>query len=194
LQFDAMDSAHLCPQSPAPSPWVTRFAALVAQGGAVLDLACGHGRHARLFARLGHAVEAVDRDAEALARLGGEPNVTTRQADLEGGLWPYAGRPFSAIVVCNYLHRPLFPLLVDALAPDGVLIYETFMLGNQRLGRPANAQFLLRPNELLEAFAPRLAVVAFEQGEVARPRPAVVQRLCAVKRADLSQLRLPEPG
>lgn len=191
-----MDNLHKHPAT--PSAWVQRFAPLIARGGVALDLACGQGRHARLLAGLGHAVEAVDRDAAALAGLAGVPHVATRQSDLEGGPWPFAGRTFSAIVVCNYLHRPLFPLLVEALADGGVLIYETFMRGNERFGRPSNPEFLLRPNELLEAFGPascpQLVVVAFEQGEAAEPKQAVVQRLCAVKSADVSLLRLPGSG
>jgi SAM-dependent methyltransferase len=165
----------------APSAWVRRFAPLMAPGGTVLDVACGGGRHSRLLAAAGHGVEAVDRDAEALAGLASVRGVSVRRADLEDGPWPYAGRRFDGIVVCNYLHRPLFPLLADALADGGVLIYETFMLGNERFGRPSNPDFLLRPNELYEAFGSQLQVVAFEQGEVTQPKPAVVQRLCAVR-------------
>ncbi len=165
----------------APSDWVRRFAVLLPRAAAVLDVACGRGRHARFLAGMGHAVEAVDRDEEALAGLSAIPGVTIRMADLEKGPWPYAGRLFDGIVVANYLHRPLFPHLAAALAQGGVLIYETFMLGNERFGRPSNPDFLLRPNELLEAFGGGLTVVAFEQGEVARPKPAVVQRLCAVR-------------
>lgn len=163
------------------SAWVKRFAALIAPGGAVLDVACGRGRHARLLAGLGHRVEAVDRDAEALAALGGVEGVVTCRADLEDGPWPYADRRFDGMVVCSYLHRPLFPLLVEALAGNGVLLYETFMIGNERFGRPSNPDFLLRPEELLEAFGGKLHVVAFEQGEVVLPKPAVLQRLCAIK-------------
>lgn len=177
---------HTHPDS--PSDWVRRFAALVIPAGAVLDVACGRGRHARLLAGMGHVVEAVDRDMESLAALADQPGVTIRQADLEGGTWPYAGRRFDAIVVANYLHRPLFPLLVAALADGGVLIYETFMIGNERLGRPSNPDFLLRPNELIEAFGAALQIVAFEQGEVAQPKPAVVQRLCAIRGAGPSPL------
>ena len=179
------------PHPSAPSDWVRRFAPLIAPGAAVLDLACGHGRHARHLAGLGHAVEAVDRSEEGLSLLASVPNVTTRRADLEGGPWPYAGRKFSGIVVANYLHRPLFPRLVEALEEGGVLIYETFMLGHERFGRPSNPQFLLRPGELLEAFGAALSVVAFEQGEVALPRPAAVQRICAAKARDAARLRLP---
>ena len=164
----------------APSPWVARFAALVRPGGSVLDLACGAGRHARHLAARGHPVTAVDRDAAALAALAGVARVTAVVADLEAGPWPLDGRTFDAVVVTNYLHRPLFPAIAAALAEGGVLLYETFMRGNERHGRPSSPDFLLAPGELLAAFA-GLTVVAFEQGEVAAPRPAVVQRLCAVR-------------
>jgi len=160
---------------------VTRWAPLVAPGASVLDVACGTGRHARRFADRGCAVLAVDRDADALAGLAGVAGVEARQADLERDPWPFGAEAFDAIVVTNYLHRPLIPHLLAAIRPGGVLIYETFMLGNERLGRPANPDFLLRPGELLEAVAGRLAVVAFEQGAVERPKPAVIQRLCAVR-------------
>jgi SAM-dependent methyltransferase len=164
----------------APSPWVTRWARLIPQG-AVLDLASGRGRHARHLASLGHEVLALDRDREALAALAGVPGVQTLCADLEAGSWPLAGRSFAGIVVCNYLHRPLLPRLADSLEPGGVLIYETFAVGNERYGRPSNPAFLLRPGELLEAFGNSLTVVAFEQGLVSSPKPAVVQRICAAR-------------
>lgn len=183
--------AHLHPAE--PSPWVRRFASLIASGGAVLDLACGNGRHARFLEAGGWRVEAVDRDAEALAALADRPGIARRQADLEGGTWPYGGVRFDGIVVTNYLHRPLFPLLIDGLAEGGVLIYETFMSGNERFGRPANPDFLLRPRELLEAFVGRLSIVAFEQGEIALPKPAAVQRLCAANLPSSLRIRLPEP-
>lgn len=164
-----------------PSAWVRRFAPLITAGGSVLDLACGRGRHARYLAGLGFRVEAVDRDAEALAGLAGVPGVETRQADLEGGPWPYFGRGFDGIVVTNYLWRPLMPQVLNALEEGAVLIYETFMAGNERFGRPSKPEFLLRPSELLEMVRRRMTVVAFEQGEVAQPAPAMVQRLCAVR-------------
>ncbi len=162
-----------------PSEWVRRWAALIAPGGRVLDLAAGSGRHARLLAALGHRVEAVDRDALALHALEGAPGIVTRVADLEAGAWPYAGESFSGVVVANYLHRPLLPALVAALAPGGVLIYETFAAGNERFGRPSNPDFLLRPGELLEAVRGRLRVIAYEDLEVEAPKPAMVQRICA---------------
>ena len=164
-----------------PSAWVRRFSPLIPEGGAVLDLDCGRGRHTRLLAAMGHPVHAVDRNADALDELRDLANVTTTCADLEGRPWPFAAASFEGVVVTNYLWRPLWPLLLAALRPDGVLIYETFMLGNERFGKPNNPAFLLRPGELLEVVHNRLTVVAFEQGEVQEPRPAVVQRLCALR-------------
>lgn len=163
-----------------PSPWVERFAPLIRQGGTVLDLACGCGRHSRYLARLGLQVTAVDRDPEAIAMLQGTPNVTATIADLEGGPWPYADRRFDGIVVIHYLWRPLLPRLLDALDPGGVLLYETFATGNEKFGRPSNPDFLLRPGELLEVVRGRLAVIAFEDLCVQVPKPAMVQRICAI--------------
>ena len=164
----------------APSPWVARFAHLIPVGGEVLDLACGAGRHTRLLVRSGYRVEAVDRNAELLTGLAGEPGVTTRAADLEGGPWPYFGRAFDGIVVTNYLWRPLLPHLFACLGEYGVLIYETFMRGQERYGRPSNPDFLLEPGELLTAFT-GLELVAFEQGLLRSRGPALIQRLCAVR-------------
>ena len=164
-----------------PSPWVVRFAPLIAPAGEVLDFACGGGRHARWLAQRGWRVEAVDRDGAALAALADEPRVATRQADLEDGSWPYAGRSFDAVVVTNYLYRPRLTLLLDCLAPGGVLIYETFMAGNERFGKPSNPDFLLRPGELLARLGGDFTIVAFEQGEVHVPRPVAIQRVCAIR-------------
>lgn len=164
-----------------PSAWVARFAGLIAPGGTVLDLACGHGRHARFLEAGGWRVTAVDRDAAALAGLAGHAGIEAVEADLETGVWPLGGRRFDGIVVVNYLHRPLFPHLIGALQEGGVLLYETFMIGNERLGKPSNPEFLLRPGELLSCLPPGWSLVAFEQGELATPRPAVIQRLCATR-------------
>ena len=166
---------------PTPSPWVVRFAPLPADGGAVLDLACGNGRHGRLFRAAGHPVVALDRDIAAVRDMEADAGVEVIAADLEGGAsWPLGSRRFAAIVVVNYLHRPLFPDLLAALDDGGVLIYETFARGNERFGRPRNPDFLLAPGELLEMVQGRLQVVAYEHGAVSKPRPAVVQRICAV--------------
>lgn len=163
-----------------PSEWVCRFAPLIPTGGRVLDLACGQGRHARFLRDCGLEVVAIDRDAAAIETLRGLDRVEAVVADIESGSWPYPPATFDAVVVTNYLWRPLMPQLIAALREGGVLIYETFALGNERLGRPANPDFLLRRNELLEWSMPRLQVVAFEQGVVSRPKPALVQRICAV--------------
>jgi SAM-dependent methyltransferase len=163
-----------------PSAWVARWARSVPPGE-TLDLACGGGRHARLLAALGHPVLAVDRDAQALAQAAG-PGITTLQTDLEeeGAGWPFAPGRFAGIVVTNYLHRPLFGHLAEALAPDGMLVYETFAKGNERFGKPSNPAFLLAPGELLDmALRHGLRVLAYEDGSVDAPRPARVQRLCA---------------
>jgi SAM-dependent methyltransferase len=165
----------------SPSAWVVRWADRVTPGGRVLDVACGNGRHARYVAERGHAVEAVDRDASLLARLGGVPRITARCADLESGPWPYEGQRFAGIVVVNYLHRPLFPRLMAALAPEGLLIYETFAAGNERYGRPSNPAYLLQPGELLEVVRGRLRVIAYEDLYVSEPRPAMIQRICAIQ-------------
>lgn len=169
------------PAIDAPSAWVTRWAALVPAGGRVLDVACGHGRHARYFAGRGHPVEAVDRDGAALSSLARVPGIHVRAADLESGPWPYAGEQFAGIVVAHYLHRPLFPSLLGSLGSGGVLIYETFAEGNERFGRPANPDHLLRAGELLELCRGRLRVVAYEDVMVTEPRTAMVQRVCALK-------------
>ena len=162
-----------------PSQWVGRWAERVPAGGRVLDVACGRGRHARLFAARGHEVEAVDRDPGVLSWLSGVAKVTARCADIESGAWPYEGQRFEGIVVANYLWRPLFPRLLAALASEAVLIYETFAVGNERYGRPSNPDFLLRPGELLEVVRGRLRVIAYEELVISDPRPAMVQRICA---------------
>jgi hypothetical protein len=167
-------------QNLTPSPWVARFAALVPPGGTVLDLAAGAGRHTRFFRARGHPVVAVDRDVTNLADLAGDPRVEIVPADLEGGTaWPLGPRRFAAVVVTNYLHRPLFPALIASVASGGVLIYETFARGNERFGKPSNPEFLLRPGELLDAVRGRLRVVAYEDVEIDSPRPAMVQRIAA---------------
>lgn len=157
-----------------PSGWVLRFAPLIPAGGIVLDVACGSGRHSRYLAGLGHRVIAVDRDpAPDLSQT-----VEVVTADLEAGAWPFSGLVFSGIVVTNYLHRPLIPILLQSL--DGVLIYETFARGNERFGKPSNPHFLLEAGELLEFVRGKLKVLAYEDLIVEEPRPAAIQRICAV--------------
>jgi SAM-dependent methyltransferase len=162
----------------APSAWVERFTPLIRPGGRVLDLAAGEGRHSRILIESGFAVRAVDRDISALLTLAG-PRCEVSQIDLETDAPWQLGHGYDGIVVTNYLYRSLLPAIANALAREGVLIYETFALGNERLGPPRNPDFLLRPGELLDAFA-MLTVIAFEQGDVTSPRPAVIQRIAAV--------------
>ena len=163
-----------------PSPAIVRWAPLVPPDGVVLDIAAGGGRHARFFAARGHAVVAVDRDTAAL-RTRPHPHIEIVTADLEGAPWPFAGRTFAAIVVVNYLWRPLLPVLVASVAPGGVLLYETFAVGHERFGRPRNPDFLLSPDELRDAVGSALAVREYEHGEEGVPPTAVRQRLCAVR-------------
>ena len=168
----------------SPSPWIVRFAHLVSSDARVLDVAAGGGRHARFFAARGARVLAVDRDREALATLSSDANIETRTVDLETGGWPLGDEQFDAIVVVNYLHRPLFAHLLSALRADGLLLYETFAIGNERFGRPRNPDFLLQSAELLDLTTHRLTVVAFEQGRIEHSaRTAVIQRLAAVGKA-----------
>jgi SAM-dependent methyltransferase len=158
----------------SPSPWVVRWAPLVTSG-TVLDVACGSGRHANFFLHRGLNVVAIDRQPQQIR------GARFIQADLEDGSpWPLPGEQFEAVVVTNYLNREIFPEIQESLKPGGVLIYETFMLGNERFGKPSNPEFLLQPGELLESFR-GLTVKAFEEGEVAGPKPAMIQRLCAVR-------------
>jgi SAM-dependent methyltransferase len=161
----------------APSPWITRWAHLIAPGGTVLDVAAGSGRHTTWLAARGHVVTAIDRDAAAMAALATVAEVVV--ADIEGAAWPLAGRTFDAVVVANYLWRPLLPTLVAALAPGGILLYETFAAGNETVGRPARPEFLLGPGELL-GIAAGLRIVAYEDGFLSDPA-RFMQRLAAVR-------------
>lgn len=162
----------------APLPWIVQWATLVAPGSTVLDLAAGRGRHALFFAERGHKVIALDRDT---SRLPDHPNIEPLTADLEDGSpWPLAHR-FGAVVVTNYLHRPLMPILLDTVEPGGVLLYQTFMEGNERFGRPANPDHLLRDGELLELVRNRFSVAAYEARLISDPaaRRSMVQRIAA---------------
>lgn len=160
-----------------PSPWVTRFAHLIPGGGSVLDVACGSGRHLRWLAARGFAVTGVDRDAQALAECRGLGELI--EADLESGPWPLGERRFDAVIVTHYLWRDNLAQVVSAVAPGGVLIYETFAAGNARYGRPSNPQFLLQPGELLDA-ARDLHVLAYEDGLLDAPLRRV-QRIAAIR-------------
>jgi SAM-dependent methyltransferase len=167
---------------PSPSAWIARFAHLIPAGAPVLDVACGGGRHSLFFLERGHKVTAVDRDVAAMVALGPRAGLEVVRADLEapGSVWPFAGRLFGAVVVVNYLWRPLFPDLIAAVAPRGVLLYDTFAVGQERHGKPRNPDHLLKPGELLDAVGGKLEVRAYECGEVGDP-PMVRQSICAVR-------------
>lgn len=174
-----------------PSDWLLRWSHLLPPGGTVLDLACGGGRHARWLAARGFRVTAVDRDAEAVAPL--RPLAEVIVAEIEGGPWPLAGRAFDAVVVTNYLWRPLWPAIGSAVAPGGWLIYETFAAGHEKLGRPSRPDFLLQPGELLRACG-ALEVVAYEHGRLENPA-RIVQRIAACGISPLRHsLESPIPG
>jgi SAM-dependent methyltransferase len=175
-----IDSAKELPEMIRPSPWVESCIKHLPEAGRVLDLACGIGRHSRLLAERNHPVLAVDRNSLALAGLVGVSGVETRALELEGENWPLAGENFAGIVVTNYLWRPRFADLLALLAPGGVLIYETFMLGNEAYGKPSNPDFLLRSQELREVIrAAGLSEIDFAEGYVDQPRPAMRQAICA---------------
>ncbi|WP_251375082.1 bifunctional 2-polyprenyl-6-hydroxyphenol methylase/3-demethylubiquinol 3-O-methyltransferase UbiG [Polynucleobacter sp. MWH-UH35A] len=163
------------------SSWVKRFTPLIPKDGIVLDFACGSGRHSAYLANAGYQVLAVDQDISVVQSMN-NPLISSACFDLEQEKWPLMGSDFSGIVVTNYLYRPHLDQLPKMLVEGGVLIYETFALGNGDFGKPSNPNFLLNPGELL-AFASRhgLRVVAYEDIYVDQPKPAMVQRLCAVK-------------
>lgn len=167
----------------APEPWVRRFAPLVRAGGDVLDLACGNGRHGRLFVERGHTVTFIDRDTTAVEDLAGGARSEVIEFDLEQYRpWPLPERRFAAVVTVNYLWRPLLPHLIEALEDGGILIYDTFARGNERFSSPRNPDHLLTAGELLDVARGALFVVAYEHGRVDRAEcPGVKQRICAVK-------------
>ncbi len=163
-----------------PSPWVVRFSGQVPAGGEVIDIACGSGRHGRLFLANGHPVTFVDVDTESLDDLGGRSDVAIIETDLETeGFWPFAGHAYAGVIVTNYLWRPILPKIIDLVAPGGLLIYETFAAGNEAFGKPSNPDYLLQPDELRDAVDGKLEVLDFEQVETKTPKPAVIQHIAA---------------
>lgn len=160
-----------------PSPWVVRYAPLIPRGR-VLDLACGDGRHGRLFLEGGYEVTFVDQDVSSLSDLKDNSAATVLEHDLEdGSAWPFGEAEFSGIIVVNYLHRPLFGAITSSLAEGGVLIYQTFMAGNEKYGKPRNPDFLLEYDELLDVFGASMEVIGFEQGFLPDP-DRMVQAIC----------------
>jgi len=167
-----------------PSAWVQRFVARVPNldNDKVLDVACGNGRHTRLFLDAGYKIVAVDQNIAGIQTLIHHPNLTVLKADLESkNGWPFLNQQFSGVIVTNYLFRPILNDIVSAVGPGGVLIYETFATGNEQYGRPRNPDFLLREGELIETVANKLSIVAYEHGFVEKPKPAVVQRIVAIR-------------
>ena len=198
-ELEALKQRHL--RITAPSPWVRRFTSLIPEGGSILDLASGGGRHARWFLERGYPVTAIDQNHEPLESLKDQTGATVMTADLENGHpvfsgdGPLAGQTFQGIVVVNYLFRPLFDELLDALEPGGVLIYETFALGNEDFARPRNPDHLLKSGELLDLVRGRLQIVAYEHGRTRTAEiPGVKQRLVAVNNLGLSSREDGEPA
>jgi hypothetical protein len=145
-------------------------------------VACGRGRHTRFFLDRGHPVVAVDRDLSGVMDLAAHPDVELIEVDLEtSDDFPLSDRRFEGVVVTNYLYRPILPDLIGSVAPGGALIYETYAKGHERFGPPTNPDFLLEPGELLEAVRGRLDVIAYEETVAKEPRPAMVQRICAIR-------------
>jgi len=174
-----LDSAHQCIAD--ASLWVKRYAPLIPKEYSVLDLACGSGRHSVLMASLGYTVLAVDQDIRAIEGLQ-HPQIQAQEMNLEEDFWPLSGRLFSGIIATNYLYRPFLDQLPQMLCEGGVLIYETFADGNATFGKPSNPNFLLKPGELLSlAGRSELKVIAYEDIYLDHPKPAMVQRICAVK-------------
>ena len=167
----------------SPSDWVQRWAHLAQKGSTVLDVACGAGRHMQFFNQLGHPCTGIDRSAEALSLA--KPHGQVVEADIENGPWPLAGQQFGVVVVTNYLWRPLMPAILQSLLPGGLLIYETFSAGHEKIGKPSRPDFLLKPGELLQTFAP-LRIIAYEDGYW-HPTPKCVQRIVAVQQDNDSE-------
>lgn len=162
-----------------PSAWIMRFAGLIAPGGRVLDVACGKGRNTRYLLEKGLRVSALDIDMSGLSDLHDSPLLTQIQADLESATWPLSGHTYDAVVVTNYLHRPILDDIVNSVGVSGLLLYETFAVGNEALGRPRNPDYLLQRGELLTRVAGRMTVLAYEDLTVDEPAPAAIQRICA---------------
>lgn len=180
------------------TPWILRFSHVVRKNGHVLNLAAGGGRHSAWFLDQGHNVTAIDRKIDQLERVKlDRPDDSQRfaiiEADLENGTpWPLANRQFDAVIVVNYLHRPLFSDIIKALCPDGLLLYDTFAVGQEAYGKPTHPDFLLRPGELLERVRDHLQVVAFEQGLIKGANgPALKQRIAAIKATTPAELAAP---
>jgi SAM-dependent methyltransferase len=178
------------------SSWIARFHELVEDRGEVLDLACGSGRHGRLFLAKGHPVVFVDQKIDSVRDLSAQKGASLLETDLEDGSdWPFEEGRFAAIIVTNYLYRAHLENLMRSLKPRGVLLYETFALGNERFGKPRSPDFLLKSGELLDLVHGRLQVVAYEHGIWDNDTiPRVIQRICCVNDLNLSLREDGEPA
>lgn len=167
--------------SNAPSDWITRWSHLLAKDATVLDIACGSGRHLRYFSEQGHAITGIDQDISGIPTL--PSTATLVKCDIERHPWPLitqdAPTTFGAVIVTNYLWRPLFPTILQSIGRNGVLLYETFAIENAAVGRPSRPEYLLEPGELLE-LCKSLRVVAYEHGFLENPA-RIVQRIAAVQ-------------
>jgi SAM-dependent methyltransferase len=184
----------ITPNGVAPSDWVKRFISLIPQTekGFVLDLACGSGRHSQLALEQGYQVLAVDLNTSPILELKQslpmhlQNRLQVLEFDLETPDFPLVPEayPIDGVIVTNYLYRPHIQQFLDLILPSGVIIYETFALGNEQFGKPSNPAFLLQKDELWQYIQARndFSVVSFEQGYLERPKPAMIQRICAVKR------------
>jgi SAM-dependent methyltransferase len=170
---------HLEPHRPVAeaSAWIERWSHLVEPGATVLDVACGSGRHVRWFVSHLAKVTGVDRDAAAVAPLENVARIVV--ADIENDAWPLRGETFDAVIVTNYLWRPLLPTIVESVAPRGLLLYETFGHRQPEFGSPKRPDFLLRPRELLEV-TEGMRVLAYEDLVLDDPKRHV-QRVAAMR-------------
>ena len=162
-----------------PSSWLQRHSSLIPHSGPILDIAAGSGRHTQYLLEKGHTVVSIDKDVSRLAQIT-SPRLSIARVDLETPKpWPFKNSAFAAVIVTNYLHRPLFPQIIKALALGGVLVYETFANGNEKFGKPANPDYLLKTGELIQLTLGRLHILAYEDLTVDQPRPAQIQRIVA---------------
>ena len=166
-----------------PSSWLQRHSSLIPHSGPILDIAAGSGRHTQYLLEKGHTVVSIDKDISRLARIKSS-HLSIARVDLEAPKpWPFKNSAFAAIIVTNYLHRPLFPLIINALAVGGVLVYETFANGNEKFGKPTNPNYLLKAGELIQLTLEHLHILAYEDLTVDQPRPAQIQRIVASRPA-----------